>query len=96
LSAYSGRSCLVVGDFDNVHRGHPGEGDRERHVERAPTSYWDGSFMINRLGAEAITDQDLAPCCCSVSGGGSSMITANRQRAIMLIDRTVAAYQDFI
>src|SRR5713226_7878446 len=36
---------------------YPREGDRERHVERVMTRYEDGSFLINRLGAEGVIDQ---------------------------------------
>ncbi len=34
-------------------------GERERHTERVMTRYRDGSFLINRLGAEGVIDQDL-------------------------------------
>jgi hypothetical protein len=37
---------------------YPREGDRERQVERVLTSYQDGSFLIDRLGAGMVVDQD--------------------------------------
>ena len=67
----------------------------EKYVERVLTSVEDGSFLINRLGAAGVVDQDLA-----------IVLLALRQRltqdygsgpaALMLIDRAVVAYQDFI
>ena len=42
-----------------MHPWHPREDDRERQVERVMTRYEDGSFLINRLGAEGVIDQDL-------------------------------------
>ncbi len=64
-------------------------------VERVLTSYEDGSFLIDPLGAGLVVDQDLA------------VVLLNLRRrligeygdapaATMLIDRAVVAYQDFI
>jgi len=39
---------------------YPREADRESQVERVLTSYEDGSFLIDRLGAGMVVDQDLA------------------------------------
>jgi hypothetical protein len=41
----------------------PREGDRERQVERVMTSYDDGSFLIDRLAAGMVVDQDCAKSC---------------------------------
>jgi len=67
----------------------------QQQVERVLTSYEDGSFLIDRLGAGLAVDQDLA------------VVLLNLRRRLideygdtpvvmMLIDRAVAAYQDFI
>src|SRR5712691_5727890 len=68
--------------------------EREK-VERILTSYEDGSFLIDRLGAGLVVDQDLAVVLLELRrrlideyGGGPA--------AMMLIDRAVSAYQDFI
>jgi hypothetical protein len=42
------------------------EGDRERQVERVMTSYEDGSFLIDRLPAGMVVDQDCAKSCQTV------------------------------
>src|SRR6266852_5365807 len=67
----------------------------QEQVERVLTSYEDGSFLIDRLGAGLVVDQDLAVVLLNLRrrlideyGSGPS--------AMMLIDRAVAAYQDFI
>src|SRR5712692_7113662 len=67
----------------------------QQQVERVLTSYEDGSFLIDRLGAGLVVDQDLAVVLLDLRrrlideyGGGPA--------AMMLIDRAVAAYQDFI
>jgi hypothetical protein len=78
-----------------LHPWHPREGDRERQIERVLTSYEDGSFLINRLGAEGVIDQDLVVVLLDlrrrlIDEYGST------PAAVMLIDRAVAAYQDFI
>jgi hypothetical protein len=44
----------------------PREGDRERQVERVMTSYEDGSFLIDRLAAGMVVDQDCAKSCQTV------------------------------
>jgi hypothetical protein len=43
-----------------ISRWHPREGESEKHVERVLASVEDGSFLINRLGAAGVVDQDLA------------------------------------
>jgi len=67
----------------------------QQQVERVLTSYEDGSFLIDRLGAGLVVDQDLAVVLLDLRrrlideyGGGPA--------AMMLIDRAVTAYQDFI
>ena len=70
-------------------------GERESRTEQVMTRFEDGSFLLNRLGAEGVIDQDLAVVLVHFRrrlieeyGDGPA--------AMMLIDRTVAAYQDFI
>jgi hypothetical protein len=70
-------------------------GEREQQTEQVMARFANGSFLIDRLGAEGVIDQDLAV-----------VLLHFRQRlikdygdgpaALMLIDRAVAAYQDFI
>jgi len=78
-----------------ISRWHSREGDSERHVERVLANFRDGSFLIDRFGAAGVVDQDLAIVLLELRrrliegyGGGPA--------AMMLIDRAVAAYQDFI
>jgi hypothetical protein len=74
---------------------YPREGDRERHVERVMSRYEDGSFLINRLGAEGVIDQDLVVVLLDLR---RRLIDeyGDTPAAMMVIDRAVAAYQDFI
>jgi hypothetical protein len=70
------------------------EGEQE-YVERVLTSFEDGRFLINRLGAECVRDQDLAIVLLDlrrrlIDEYGDTPATT------MLIDRAVSAYQDFI
>ena len=71
------------------------EGDREHHTERILSRYASGSFLIDRLGAIGVVGQDLVVVLLDLRRrliaeyGGSPA-------AMELIDRTVAAYQDFI
>ena len=44
----------------------PREGDRERQVERVMTSDEDGSFLIDRVVAGMVVDQDCAKSCQTV------------------------------
>jgi hypothetical protein len=77
-----------------ISRWHPRECESEEHVERVLTSVEDGSFLLDRLGAAGVVDQDLA-----------IVLLALRQRLtkdygsgpanVMLIDRAVVAYQGF-
>jgi len=67
----------------------------QQQVERVLTSYEDGSFLIDRLGAGLVVDQDLAVVLLDLRrrlideyGTGPA--------ATMLIDRAVSAYRDFI
>ena len=57
LRALSDNSMAVT---RAMHPWYPRERDRERQIERVLTSYGDGSFLINRLGAEGVIDQDLS------------------------------------
>jgi hypothetical protein len=69
-------------------------GSEREQIERVMTSYADGSFLINRLGAECVLDQDLVIVLLDLrrrlieEHGGTPA-------AMMLIERAVAAYQDF-
>src|SRR5205807_3511955 len=70
------------------------EGEEEQ-VERVVTSFEDGRFLIDRMGAESTVDADLAVVLLDLRrrlreeyGTGPA--------ASMLIDRTVCAYQDFM
>ncbi|HVB17729.1 MAG TPA: hypothetical protein VNF04_14430 [Stellaceae bacterium] len=71
---------------------HEGEED---YVERVLNSFEDGSFLINRLGAEGVIDQELAVVLLDLR---RRLIDehGNTPAAMMLIDRAVAAYQDFM
>src|SRR6266852_1223821 len=67
----------------------------QEQVERVLTSYEAGSFLIDRLGAGLVVDQDLAVVLLNLRrrlideyGTGPA--------AMMLIDRAVSAYRDFI
>src|SRR5438105_4455225 len=64
-------------------------------VERVLTSFEDGRFLIDRMGAESTVDPDLAIVLLDLRrrlrdehGTGPAVI--------MLIDRAVSAYQEFI
>jgi hypothetical protein len=78
-----------------MHPWYPREGDRERQIERVMTSYEDGSFLLNRIGAECVLDQDLAVVLLDlrrrlIGEYGDTPV------AMMLVDRAVSAYQDFM
>jgi hypothetical protein len=90
FQALSDNSLAVV----RAMRRFRNEAEQEQ-VERVLTSYEDGSFLIDRLGAGLVVDQDLAVVLLDLRrrlideyGGGPA--------AMMLIDRAVTAYQDFI
>jgi hypothetical protein len=68
---------------------------REERTERVLEQFADGALLVNRLGAEGVIDQDLVTvllhfrrALIAEYGPGPA--------AMMLIDRAVAAYQDFI
>jgi hypothetical protein len=67
----------------------------QEQVERVLTSYEDGSFLIDRLGAGLVVDQDLAVVLLDLR---RRLIEeyGDTPGSMMLIDRAVAAYQDFI
>jgi hypothetical protein len=67
----------------------------QEQVQRVLTSYEAGSFLVDRLGAGLVVDQDLAVVLLNLRrrlideyGTGPA--------AMMMIDRAVAAYRDFI
>ncbi len=68
---------------------------RERHTEQVMTRYADGSFLINRLGAEGVIDQDLVVVLLDLRRRLIDQY-GKTPAAMMLVDRAVAAYQDFI
>jgi hypothetical protein len=71
-----------------------GETEQEQ-VERVLTSYEAGSFLVDRLGAGLVIDRDLAVVLLDLRRrliGEYSDTPA----AMMLIDRAVSAYRDFI
>jgi hypothetical protein len=75
LQALSDNSAAVT---RAMRQWYPREGDRVRHVERVMTSYGDGSFLIDRLGAWSSIR--ISPSCCSICDGGSRMNTATHLR----------------
>jgi hypothetical protein len=70
------------------------EGEQE-YVERVLNSFEDGRFLIDRLGAAGVVDQDLAIVLLDLR---RRLIDeyGNTPAAMMLTDRAVSAYQDFI
>ena len=78
-----------------ISQWHPRDGESEKHVERVLTSVEDGSFLINRLGAAGVVDQDLTIVLLDLR---RRLIDeyGDTPAAMMLIDRAVSAYQDFI
>jgi hypothetical protein len=73
----------------------PAGGERESHTEQVIRRFEDGSFLLNRLGAEGVIDQELAVVLLHFRNQLSTEY-GNGPAAVMLIDRAVAAYQDFI
>src|SRR5229473_1804853 len=71
-----------------------GETEQEQ-VERVLTSYEAGSFLVDRLGAGLVIDRDLAVVLLDLRRRLIGEY-GDTPAAIMLIDRAVAAYQDFI
>jgi hypothetical protein len=67
----------------------------EEQVERVLTSYEDGSFLIDRLGAGMVVDQDLAVVLLDLRRRLLEEY-GSAPAAMMLIDRAIAFYQDFI
>jgi hypothetical protein len=67
----------------------------QEYVSRVLTSFEDGRFLINRLGAEGVIDQELAVVLLDLR---RRLIDeyGNRPAAMMLVDGAVSAYQDFI
>ncbi len=90
VQALNGNSLVVV----RAMRRFRSETEQEQ-VERVLTSYEDGSFLIDRLGAGLVIDQDLAVILMDLR---RRLIDAygDTPTSMMLIDRAVAAYRDFI
>jgi hypothetical protein len=74
---------------------YPREGDRERQVERVLTSYEDGSFLIDRLGASMVVDRDLAVVLLDLRRRLTDEY-GDTPAIVMQIDRAVVAYRDFL
>jgi hypothetical protein len=64
-------------------------------VERVLSSYEDGSFLIDRLGAGIVADQDLAVVLLDLRRRLRDEY-GDTPAVMMLIDRAVSAYQDFM
>src|SRR5216684_234493 len=90
LQALDDNSLAVV----RAMRRFRNEAEQEQ-VERVPTSYEAGSFLIDRFGAGMVIDQDLAVVLLDLRRQLTEEY-GNTPAAMMLIDRAVAAYQDFI
>ena len=67
----------------------------QEQADRVLTSFEDGRFLIDRMGAECVLDQDLAVVLLDLRRRLTDEY-GNRPTAIMLIDRAVSAYQEFI
>lgn len=78
-----------------IGRWHSRHGDRERHIERVLGRYASGSFLIDRLGAAGVVDQDLAVVLLDLRRRLVAEY-GDTPAAMILIDRAVAAYQDFM
>jgi hypothetical protein len=76
-------------------RWHRGPDERERHTERVLMQFESGAFLLDRLGAAGVIDQDLAVVLLRFRRGLIEEY-GDGPAARMLIDRAVAAYQDFI
>ena len=74
---------------------YPREADRESQVERVLTSYEDGSFLIDRLGAGMVVDQDLAVVLLDFRRRFKDEY-GDTPAVMMQIDRAVVAYRDFL
>lgn len=76
-------------------RWYSAPGERERRTEQVMTQFEEGSFLLNRLGAECVLDQDLAVVLLHFRRGLIEEYGGGPM-AMMLIDRAIAAYQDFM
>jgi len=70
------------------------EGEPEQ-VERVLTSFEEGRFLIDRMGAECAVDQDLAVVLLDLRHRLQAEY-GNGPATIMLVDRAVSAYHDFV
>jgi hypothetical protein len=92
LRALSDNSMAVT---RAMHPWYRREGDREQQIERVLSSFRDGSFLIDRLGAAGVIDRDLVVVLLDLRRRLIGEY-GDTPAAVMLIDRAVAAYQDFI
>jgi hypothetical protein len=67
----------------------------EKYVKRVLAGFEDGRFLIDRLGAAGVVDQELAVVLLDLR---RRLINeyGKTPAAMMMIDRAIAAYQDFI
>jgi len=70
------------------------ESEREQ-VERVLSSYEDGSFLVDRLGASMVINEDLAVVLLDLRRRLREEY-GDTPATIMLIDRAVVAYRDFL
>jgi hypothetical protein len=92
LQALSDNSMAVT---RAMRQWHPREGDPEHQIERVLTSYEDGSFLIDRLGAGMVVDQDLAVVLLDFRRRFKDEY-GDKPAVMMQIDRAVVAYRDFL
>jgi hypothetical protein len=78
-----------------IGRWHRSPGERERRTDQVLTQFESGAFLLDRLGAEGVIDQDLAVVLLRFR---RSLIEeyGDGPAALMLVDRAVAGYQAFI
>jgi hypothetical protein len=67
----------------------------QEQVERVLTNFEEGRFLIDRMGAESTVDPDLAVVLLDLRRRLREEYGTD-PAAVMLIDRAVSAYQDFI
>ena len=78
-----------------IARWHAEEDGVLSHVERVLSEVSEGSFLVNRLGAAGVVDQDLAIVLLDLR---KRLVAdyGHGPAAAMLIDRAAGAYQDFL
>jgi hypothetical protein len=74
---------------------YPRDGDRAHQIERVLASCQDGSFLIDRLGAGMVVDQDLAVVLLDLRRRLRDEY-GDTPAVLMQIDRALVAYRDFL